>query len=116
MKIYGSIFISRAKNKIFRIKIFVIKWLCWGVAGEVELKIGLVLHRCLQFLQFNTHETSGWDPDLVKDNSQGLGGGLFPTLALFNHSCNPAIVRYAYIYCFLRIITLLAQEKSFTVW
>ncbi|CAL8135307.1 unnamed protein product [Orchesella dallaii] len=63
-------------------------------AGEVELKISLVLHRCLQFLQFNTHETSGWNPDLVKDNSVGLGGALFNTLALFNHSCNPAIVRY----------------------
>ncbi|ODN03065.1 SET and MYND domain-containing protein 4 [Orchesella cincta] len=63
-------------------------------AGEAELKISLVLHRCLQFLQFNTHETSGWAPDLVKDNSVGLGGALFPTLAMFNHSCNPAIVRY----------------------
>ena len=61
-----------------------------------EIKFAVLLLRCLKALQFNTHETSGWDTDRKKDNSIGLGGALYPTLALFNHSCNPAIVRYAF--------------------
>ncbi|KAJ6633064.1 SET and MYND domain-containing protein 4, partial [Pseudolycoriella hygida] len=56
---------------------------------------GLVL-RNLQFLQFNTHEVY----ELVESRSDKssktvfIGGGIYPTLALFNHSCNPDIVRY----------------------
>lgn len=58
---------------------------------EVEIKFAVLLLRYLKCLQFNTHETAGWDRN--KGNSEGVGGGLFPTLALFNHSCNPSIVR-----------------------
>lgn len=55
---------------------------------------GLVL-RNLQLLQFNSHEIF----DLLKSKTTGerhtvaIGAGLYPHLALFNHSCNPAIVR-----------------------
>ena len=60
-------------------------------ANEDELAVGTVLLRSLQFLQFNAHEIAAWDGDQAK--SVFLGGGLFLTLALFNHSCDPAIVR-----------------------
>jgi hypothetical protein len=60
---------------------------------DVEVKFVYLILRSLQSSQFNAHETSGWDPHRTKDNSVSLGGGVFPTLALFNHSCNPAIVR-----------------------
>lgn len=33
-------------------------------------------------------------PDLSKGKSLFIGGGVFPTVALFNHSCNPGVVRY----------------------
>ncbi|OXA61608.1 SET and MYND domain-containing protein 4 [Folsomia candida] len=70
------------------------------IPREVEIKFAVLLLRCLKSLQFNTHETAAWDEESDKDNSVGLGGALYPTLApifvspVFNHSCNPAIVRY----------------------
>ncbi|GLV37710.1 SET and MYND domain containing class 4 member 3 [Carabus blaptoides fortunei] len=60
---------------------------------------GLLLHN-LQVLQFNAHEVaelqfdSDYPGELDRAKSQFIGGGLFPTLALFNHSCEPGIVRY----------------------
>lgn len=32
--------------------------------------------------------------DLSKGKSLFVGGGVYPTVALFNHSCNPGVVRY----------------------
>ncbi|BES93949.1 set and mynd domain-containing protein [Nesidiocoris tenuis] len=63
--------------------------------GE-ELIGGLIL-RHLQSMQFNVHEISELifhtnDPQSWKSNF--VGAGLFPTLALFNHSCDPSIIRY----------------------
>uniref|UniRef100_A0A1A9UIY6 MYND-type domain-containing protein n=1 Tax=Glossina austeni TaxID=7395 RepID=A0A1A9UIY6_GLOAU len=55
-----------------------------------------LLLRTLQFLQFNTHEVA----ELHKSEKDGsertafIGGALYPTLALFNHSCDPGVVRY----------------------
>lgn len=57
--------------------------------------IGSLILRNLQVLQFNSHEIF----DLLKSKKTGLrqtvaiGAGLYTTLALFNHSCNPSIVR-----------------------
>ena len=57
---------------------------------------GLLLHH-LQILRFNAHEVSELQLEksgkLNTARSVFLGGGLFPTLALFNHSCDPGIVR-----------------------
>ncbi|XP_075232521.1 protein-lysine N-methyltransferase SMYD4-like [Lycorma delicatula] len=65
--------------------------------SDDELYIGgLMLHN-LQFLQFNAHEVSELDikdDGIDKATSLFLGGAIYPTLSLFNHSCNPAIVRY----------------------
>lgn len=57
---------------------------------------GLVL-RNLQFLQFNTHEVYELVESMTDKKSSKtifVGGGIYPTLALFNHSCNPDIVRF----------------------
>lgn len=60
---------------------------------EFDFIGGLIL-RNLQFLQFNTHEIYELHQgDTSK--TEFIGGGLYPTLALFNHSCNPGIVRFA---------------------
>lgn len=73
------------------------------VLTEDELFIGGLLLRHLQILQFNAHETSELQnatdlikkPDIMLTNyeSATIGAGLYPTLALFNHSCDPSIVR-----------------------
>lgn len=65
---------------------------------------GLVL-RNLQFLQFNTHEVYELQESKADKSSKTIfiGGGIYPTLALFNHSCNPDIVRFDKIQKFCRI-------------
>lgn len=56
---------------------------------------GGLLLRNLQVLQFNSHEVF----DLLKSSKTSarqtvaIGAALYTTLALFNHSCNPCIVR-----------------------
>uniref|UniRef100_A0A1B6CWC9 MYND-type domain-containing protein n=1 Tax=Clastoptera arizonana TaxID=38151 RepID=A0A1B6CWC9_9HEMI len=63
---------------------------------QEELYIGsLILHH-LQVLQFNAHEVCQLVVKNIAENSysQFIGGAVYPTLALFNHSCNPGIVRY----------------------
>lgn len=57
-----------------------------------EAYIGGLILRHLQFLQFNAHEISELASDTNK--TEFIGGGVYPTLALFNHSCDPSIVRY----------------------
>uniref|UniRef100_A0A146LER3 Protein-lysine N-methyltransferase SMYD4 n=1 Tax=Lygus hesperus TaxID=30085 RepID=A0A146LER3_LYGHE len=64
---------------------------------KAEVDVGGLILRHLQSLQFNAHEISEMifnssDPKTWK--SIFVGAGLFPTLALFNHSCEPSIVRY----------------------
>lgn len=56
---------------------------------------GLVL-RNLQILQFNAHEISELQLKGAKDTGSSvfIGGALYPTLSLFNHSCDPGLVRY----------------------
>uniref|UniRef100_A0A182T3J0 MYND-type domain-containing protein n=1 Tax=Anopheles maculatus TaxID=74869 RepID=A0A182T3J0_9DIPT len=56
---------------------------------------GLLVHN-LQLLQFNAHEVSEMIRETPDDigKSTFIGGGLYPTLALFNHSCDPGVTRY----------------------
>ncbi|XP_014292302.1 SET and MYND domain-containing protein 4 [Halyomorpha halys] len=59
--------------------------------------IGGLLLQNLQLLQFNAHEIFDLqisELDFSKSKSRFIGGGLYPTLALFNHSCDPCFVRY----------------------
>jgi len=63
---------------------------------EDEIYIGELLLHHLQVVQFNAHEVS--EVQIPNDNvetsgSECIGAGLYPTLALFNHSCNPAVIR-----------------------
>ncbi|XP_031850428.2 protein-lysine N-methyltransferase SMYD4 [Nomia melanderi] len=67
--------------------------------SESELYIGGLLLNSLMILQFNTHEiseltTSKNNKSLSKAKSMFIGGGLYPSVSLFNHSCNPGIIRY----------------------
>ncbi|XP_026323810.1 SET and MYND domain-containing protein 4 [Hyposmocoma kahamanoa] len=70
---------------------------------------GLILVN-LQILQFNAHEVFELQcpkPKVGKNvikhegKSTFLAGAVFPTLALFNHSCDPGVVRY---FCGLHIV------------
>ncbi|XP_011192734.2 SET and MYND domain-containing protein 4 [Zeugodacus cucurbitae] len=58
--------------------------------------IGGIMLRNLQFIQFNTHEVAELHAKKSDGNEKTvfIGGGLYPTLALFNHSCDPGVVRY----------------------
>lgn len=63
---------------------------------ENEIFVGELLLHHIQTLQFNAHEVS--EVQIPNDNveassSECVGAALYPTLALFNHSCNPAVIR-----------------------
>lgn len=67
---------------------------------DAELYVGQLLLHNLQVTQFNAHEIAelqfhaDFPGDLERAKSAFIGGGVFPTLALLNHSCEPGIVRY----------------------
>jgi SET and MYND domain-containing protein 4 len=54
------------------------------------------MYHNLQFMQFNAHEISELQYKGKNDpgTSVFIGGGLYPTVAFFNHSCDPGVVRY----------------------
>ncbi|CAF4836224.1 unnamed protein product [Pieris macdunnoughi] len=69
---------------------------------DVELFGGLILKN-IQVLQFNAHEVfelqcskARLEQNVIKHNGDSVfvAGAVFPTLALFNHSCDPSVVRY----------------------
>ncbi|OWR44094.1 hypothetical protein KGM_213148 [Danaus plexippus plexippus] len=71
---------------------------------------GCLILKNLQVLQFNAHEVFEIQCLKPKDGTRFLkhegksvfiGGAVYPTLALFNHSCEPGIVRY---FCGSRIV------------
>lgn len=72
-----------------------------------KLLIGCLILHTLQLVQFNCHEVSELHINPTssssiqnKDNNSKkewvacIGAALYPTLALFNHSCDPSIIRY----------------------
>merc|ERR1712012_1291634 len=65
---------------------------------EDEHLIGNILCHFLEVLQFNAHEVAQFEM-VTKTSQEGaksafIGAAVYPTLALFNHSCDPSIVRY----------------------
>ena len=68
------------------------------MSAKDDLTIAAVLHRMVSACPANTHEIHHLvTPTLDKWSPQGelrqLGAGLYSTAALFNHSCDPNIVR-----------------------
>lgn len=66
--------------------------------GPDELFIGSLLLRHLQLLQFNAHEifeTCMEAPNKFRGSKiLFMGVGIYPTVAMFNHDCHPALARY----------------------
>lgn len=58
--------------------------------------IGSLMYHNLQIMQFNAHEISELQYKGKNDAGASvfIGGGLYPTVAFFNHSCDPGVVRY----------------------
>lgn len=54
------------------------------------------MYHNLQFMQFNAHEISELQYKGKNDSGSSafIGGGLYPTVAYFNHSCDPGVARY----------------------
>ncbi|KAJ8956664.1 hypothetical protein NQ318_014018 [Aromia moschata] len=65
---------------------------------EEELRVGELLLYHLQMLQFNAHEIyelRNWPEAPFKGCKVAyIGVAVYPTVALFNHQCYPAVVRY----------------------
>ena len=63
-----------------------------------QLLVARLLFHFLELLQFNTHEVAQLEmlgrrfEDGAK--SRLIGAAVFPTLALFNHSCEPSLTRF----------------------
>ncbi|VVD06120.1 unnamed protein product [Leptidea sinapis] len=77
--------------------------------NDVEL-FGALLLKNLQVLQFNAHEVFELqcpkpkkDHNIIKHQGKSVfvAGAVYPTLALFNHSCEPSVVRY---FCGSRVV------------
>nr|CAD7393228.1 unnamed protein product [Timema cristinae] len=66
--------------------------------SEEELLIGSLLLRHLQLLQFNAHEVYETRIEaprqLRTSKTEYIGVAIYPTVALFNHDCYPAVTRY----------------------
>jgi hypothetical protein len=66
--------------------------------GPDEIFIGSLLLRNLQLLQFNAHEIFETCME-ARNKFQGsknvyVGVGIYPTVAMFNHDCHPALARH----------------------
>jgi len=66
-------------------------------SDEDKIFIGTLLTHFLQILQFNAHEVAQFEMRGKKfedgSKSQYIGVAIYPTLALFNHSCEPSVIR-----------------------
>ncbi|KAG0713717.1 SET and MYND domain-containing protein 4 [Chionoecetes opilio] len=66
--------------------------------SDVEIFTGTLLLRFLQIVQFNAHEVSEYilmGPKTFDGaKNESMGAAIYPTLALFNHSCHSAQCRY----------------------
>lgn len=60
-----------------------------------ELFIGHLLLHHLMLLQFNAFEVSELRQLGNDQQTVFIGGSVYPTLALLNHSCDPCVVRYS---------------------
>lgn len=64
------------------------------IPNEEQFRIGELLLYNLQMLQFNAHEI--YETRTMGSNTTKLayiGVAIYPTVALFNHDCYPAVTR-----------------------
>ncbi|CAL4122946.1 unnamed protein product [Meganyctiphanes norvegica] len=67
---------------------------------EVELRVGAILLKQLQVIQFNAHtigalaSIEGRELSLSNTRPVKIASGLYPTMSLLNHSCYGGCVRY----------------------
>ena len=65
---------------------------------EDEAYIGSLLVHFLEVLQFNSHEVAEYEMTGRSLHSPGqsvfVGAAVYPPMAMFNHSCDPGVVRY----------------------
>ena len=63
-----------------------------------KLLVARLLFHFLELLQFNTHEVAQLEMQgrRFEDGAKSklIGAAVFPTLALFNHSCEPSLTRF----------------------
>jgi hypothetical protein len=66
--------------------------------SEDKLLIGRLIFHFLEVLQFNTHEVAQLEMRGRRfeegAKSELIGAAVYPTLALFNHSCEPSLTRF----------------------
>ena len=71
------------------------------LTGE-KLLIARLLFHFLELLQFNTHEVAQLEMQgrRFEDGAKSrlIGAAVFPTLALFNHSCEPSLTRFFHFF------------------
>ena len=111
---------NRTAHDLFRraaIAIFLLRCLCFGgffetknPSADVLSGTGGLLLSHLQSFPCNAHEVAEFalDPDAVATSvPHELGAGIYATLSLFNHSCDPAVTRSFYgDHCIVRAIRL----------
>nr|XP_040232259.2 SET and MYND domain-containing protein 4-like [Anopheles coluzzii] len=68
----------------------------YSAAGEENNFLGYLLLHNLQVVNYNAHDVSEVQRKHANEPalSVAVGAALYPLLALFNHSCDPGIVRY----------------------
>ncbi|CAB3371284.1 Hypothetical predicted protein [Cloeon dipterum] len=94
-------YLSRTLMAVFLLKCLQKSGRFWPldeeISSEEELKVAEALLRHLCLLQFNAHEvfeTLAWDRTKVKGTkTHYIGVGVYLSIALFNHDCNPAVAR-----------------------
>ncbi|XP_046441017.1 SET and MYND domain-containing protein 4-like isoform X1 [Daphnia pulex] len=83
-----------------------------GALSDQERWIGSLLLRHLQILQFNAHEVSELRMDrpgcMEGAKTFFLGAGVYSTVALLNHSCEPGVIRH-----FIGDVMVVRAIKSF---
>merc|ERR1739842_193964 len=66
--------------------------------NDVEAFIGGIILRFAGLIQFNAHEVSEYvlqkKGQIDEAHNESIGAALYPSLALFNHSCHGGQVRY----------------------
>nr|XP_019541216.2 SET and MYND domain-containing protein DDB_G0273589-like [Aedes albopictus] len=65
-------------------------------SGSLKGFLGRILLHNLQIVTYNSHEIAELQRKRPQDSGYSvcIGAGLYPTLVLFNHSCDPGITRY----------------------